>query len=252
MATEIFDIANKKCHRIFTNSSKYKNLSDELNNEPNNDFEQFLSLLELTENDFLVLRDNEDMCDGYYCDNCKEELIGNFYKLKYEDVCLMCHQTNPENYKNHKRVIHSLSESYKYEIIYLKKINDTSFVYVVEEQNCDCNNQDIHYYLKYFKNSKIIIDHEVCTYNPYFGIYDITVDVLDETNDVFEMFYREKHAKCSVQIKSIPSQIEKGHNVYSQPSCYTRSGNDLCKDHELGEIIQFKKNEKIMESKRYF
>ena len=110
------------------------------------------------------------------CELCKKNKTTSM--TKYIDVCIKCQnkETIPLEYCTRCDAIEYLDElSYEYKFIFIKKISDNEFIYIVEEKNFDMENQDIHYYLKYFLNDKIILDHELQTHNPYAGIYDIDV-----------------------------------------------------------------------------
>lgn len=98
-----------------------------------------------------------------------------------------------------------------------------------------------------YDNGNIIIDREMQTYNPYFNIDVLSLDFID---NVAMISYHEKHCVCSVKI--IPN--EKKHNIYlkSKPNTFSRSQNENIKDHDIGEIIEFIKNDVIMENKTYF
>lgn len=218
---------------------------------------------------------SHDVC----CNFCKKGNTKIFKKIiEYLDICVKCQSSlnitldlcsikEPPTYND--------KLSYKYDIIFIKKINDQKYIYIVEENNFDINNEDIHYYLKYYDNGKIIIDHELQTYNPYAGIYDINIDIINDatidetvdtdfstkvnteintkvntTDDIIVLSYGEKHDYCVVKLKP----DNNGHNVYlkSKPNSFARCQNEKVKWHEIGEIIEFKVGNNIMKGKSYW
>lgn len=143
------------------------------------------------------------------------------------------------------------SELYNYEIIALLKIDNGEYIYVVEELEDTSDIVDVHYYLKYVSNGNVILDWEIDTYNPYFGV-SVSYINYDSVDRIIEIHYSEKHYVCKVKI-AIPNGNKK-HNNYWICKCnaYSRKQSPEYKDQEIAEVIEFIKNDKIMIGKSYF
>lgn len=190
----------------------------------------------------------------YNCNFCKTDQ-NKVYKeiMIYVDICTICQKDNvnisldqcnliqPPKYADHL--------SYIYNIIFIKKIDNNKFIYIVEEKNFYLNNQDVHYYLKYYDKSNIIIDHEIKTYNPYFGVYDISINI--DEDQIIILSYHEKHEHCTVKLK--PNNND-NHCIYlkSKPQSFARCYNEKVKWHEIGEILELKIGNDIKQSKTYY
>lgn len=189
---------------------------------------------------------------GTQCNLCKQNKC-NVYKMlvKCINACIKCQNElnlsieycnlrHPPEYDDNL--------SYKYNIISIKKLNDKKFIYIVEENNFNKNMEDIHYYLKYYNNGNIIVDHEIQTYNPYFGVWNIAIDI--DNDNIITLSYHEKHKPCVIKLKPNGDN----HKIYlkSKPGTSYRSYNEKVKWHEIGDIIEFKVGDKIRENKEYF
>ena len=69
-------------------------------------------------------------------------------------------------------------------------------------------------------------------------------------NGIITLFYHEKHYPCMVKLK--PSGDS--HNIYikSQPLMFSRKHNKKVNNHEICEIIEFRKGNDILLNKNYF
>ena len=230
-------------------------------NITSDDLDKFLNELKLEKEDLEDYVENTEGITNYSCDVCEEPCVGDFrqYHIKekswtrYNDVCKECTEQNKydgtDEYRIYKCPKYNQTLSYNYEIISLKQINETDYLYVVEEQNLYSSHQDIHYYLKYYKNGKIILDHELNTYNPYFGCIVKSLQLVDDT---IKIIYNEKHCECEVWL--IIDENNKSHNIYlkSKPSAYARSQNEDVEYHEIGKIVKFIKDGRTMEKLSYW
>ena len=240
--------------------------------------DELLSELKISKDDLKDYVLNVDGITYHYCDFCGEDCVGEFYKIKnieitnythFKDMCRQCFKNNPlsetadnlpvyqyEDFWKHinkdhiaiiKPPIYAEQKSYDYDIISVKKISDHKYIYVVEEINIYTHVQDVHYYLKFYDNGNIIIDYELDTYNPYFSVDVIYLDYVD---DVVTIKYHEKHCCCCVKVKP----DGRTHSIYlkSKPQTFSRAQNLETKDHNIGEVVEFIKNDKIMENKNYF
>jgi hypothetical protein len=222
------------------------------------DLFQTLGLKEEEMNDFIPNTNRET---NHICNYCSFDCYGDVYTFyiretkTYQErkhMCEICYDNRQdksikENYKE-ECSIYLLKLSYAYKIIALNKINNTEYIYVVQEENLNENDQDIHYYLKYYKDGYIYIDHEIQTYNSYFGCQINTIEKLQD--DIIHVNYNEKHNQCDVQIKM---NVHQKHQIWmkSKPNTYLRSQNNLSKEHEIGEIIQFMNNNTISKTLSY-
>jgi hypothetical protein len=196
---------------------------------------------------------NVDEITDYTCDFCFKICHGDVYRYsryKYsnsKDMCKVCKNNGMDNNLNIElyeidETSKMLNLSYDYKIIALIKYEDDSYLYVVEESDLDSSYLDIHYYLKYYKNKKILIDYELQTYNPYFGCVITYLEMID---NVVKVTYVEKHHECKVYITYDENIF---HDIYlkSKPKEFARCQNDNVKHHEIGKVLLFKKDDKIM------
>ena len=239
----------------------------------------FFNELNLTKDDMKDYTLNTKRNSGYVCDFCKEKCYGDVrqYTTKFindkstkfiiyrgpRDMCEKCYDKDTiNNYPSiqmnatlYKTIICNKYEedtSYDYTIMALKvfqdsNTNNTNLLYVIEEKNINDMYQDIHYYLKYYKNKKVVVDYELDTYNPYFGCDIISLNL---NENIITVEYYEKHKTCKVSV------MEDGntHNVYlkSQPKTFARCQNTNVKSHNIGKVIKFLKNGKENKNLNYF
>ena len=220
---------------------------------------EFMLSLNITNEYLFDLIPNTERKTEYRCDFCREDCFGDVYRFEeneskngriwhtyMKDMCEICHEKDPkplgENDRLCKCPVYDGDESYKYKITALKKLSETEYLYVIEEANMS-SNQDIHYYLKYFKNNTIILDHELQTYNPYFGCKVTNLQKINE--NTIQITYYEKHKSCIVDIEY---DEKKSHKIFikSKPKSYARSQNESTRYHEIGKIVKFVKDSKEM------
>lgn len=225
------------------------------------DLQDFFQTLHITEeemNDFIPNTNSET---NYICNYCGLDCYSDVYTFyihesttfkKRNHMCEICYNKREdksiqEDYKESCSVYLS-KISYTYKIIALKKLNNNEYIYVVQEENLHEDDQDIHYYLKYYNDGFIYIDHEIQTYNPYFGCKINLIEKIE--NDIIHIHYHEKHNKCNVYIKF---NVDKKHQIWmkSKPNAYMRCQNSSTKEHEIGEIISFFNNDKPSETLSY-
>lgn len=215
-----------------------------------------------------------DETTTYICDYCEKECYGDVYRYKFmeyinrilngenkqistyyiKDMCRECKKSNISIQENEIFFeIDSMSKyhklSYDYTIEALMNIADNEYLYVVKECSFgNTYNVDIHYYLKYYKNGKIYLDHELQTHSPYFGCDIIDLEL---NNNIAKITYNEKHYICEVTLEF---NYDNSHEIFlkSKPRCFSRSQNVNTKNHEIGKIIKFTKNGVISESNTYF
>lgn len=197
------------------------------------------------------LRDNYLNNIKYYCNYCNKICVGLFYQNKNKNICATCFKMVNVPNNRYKIIInekYNRQLSYKYSVIAIKKVSATKYLYIIEESNYVENFQDIHYYLKLYSNGDIIIDYELQSYNPYFGIHDIELDI--DNNDIVTIKYEEKLSKCIVKLKPTFNS----HTVYlkSKPNRFFRAQNNDVKWHEVGDILEFSVDGKIKKNKNYF
>lgn len=219
----------------------------------NNIILNLMDYLELKQDDSygVPLKINNVACD--FCDIHNSLYDGNFIKVfcnnKMMDACVDCFTKNNLTQATKKQMIELKDWSlYKYEFVFVAKISESEYIYIVEEKN-KSENIDVHYYLKIVKNKEIILDHEIQTYNPYFGVRDISIENFTEKEITIK--YREKASICEVTIKYDVTTSSKNY-LYSMPDYFARCNNDNVKDHEIGTITKFIKNGIVITNNTYF
>lgn len=93
------------------------------------------------------------------------------------------------------------------------------------------------------------MDHELKTYNPYFGCDIISITI---NNNLITIKYEEKYSICEVILRpeTDPERFTK-RLLYSTPNTFSRLLSSLTKNHEIGEIIHFIRDGKEMTNKTY-
>jgi hypothetical protein len=215
----------------------------------NSILQELFSDLELTEDDLFYYPELKP--DRYICDYCDKKTVDKVIAIndvKKPDACISCfnhlglQKADINNLRNR-------DETYVYEIIYTLKLAANEWIYVVYEHDNN-NTIDCHYYLKYYKNGWIILDHELQSYNPYYGC---EVESVTINNDLVTIRYEEKHCFCEVTLKpETTSEKFTKRLLYSVPGSSSRLMKPETKSHEIGEIIQFIKDEKEMVNKTYW
>ena len=91
--------------------------------------------------------------------------------------------------------------NYSYEIIaaFVNK-EQNKFAFVICEDDNNCGNSDVHYYLKAYDNGYVVVDWELESYNPYFGC---SVYYLEWIHNSIVLIYNEKHSTNCVSIDPI-------------------------------------------------
>lgn len=175
----------------------------------------------------------------YECDICETVANDSMYKTEKGDACNECFQreslreiTDIDELKKRYDTIH-------YDIPYEKKFEEENVnVYVIYEYNNNSYNKRCEYFLLCLRDDKIILNHKIQSYNPYFGIYIQDCKVNETT---IEIMYREKQSICKVI-------LEFDNN--NEDTEYIKYG--LYNYNPVGKIAEFKKNDNIMEYKSYF
>jgi len=147
----------------------------------------------------------------------------------------------------------TLSTSYTYKVTFVRRINDNDqeYLYVIEEMGNNVYNVDVHYYLKYFKDGQILIDWELGSYNPYFGC-DVNLLEWDSEKNEILIGYSEKHGYCKVTLGLVGCQNSHQEYLKAKPGTFARSQNkEIDQRQARGQVIEFWKNGKKMESKAY-
>lgn len=156
------------------------------------------------------------------------------------DACLDCFnkfnlvkEIDAEELKKREDTIH-------WTITYTKTIDDINF-YVIYEHNNVPGRQHCIYNLVAIKNGNIILNYELDSYNPYFGI-DIIDVTIEQPNNIVKVVYREKHHVCEVKLKfGSDNEITNKYTIdgiyYVEP---------------IGQVIEFINNGKIMKNNRYY
>lgn len=198
------------------NKIKYAADYDE-NITNSDDIEKIYKIIGLSNRKEIILNTKKEHI-GIYCDLCIKKDIYDFIigirlnyfdnvKYRNSDICETCYNSDilnaidksiyvpidpPESYPG-----------YEYEIIAAKFITDNIFVYIIHEENASNQaNVLVHYYLKAYNSGKIVADHELYSYNPYFGIDVLKLDWNLDLK-LISLDYIEKHGKYHVEIEPL-------------------------------------------------
>lgn len=232
------------------------------------EIDMFLKSLNLKKNDLCDKVINPENFIQNICDYCSKPCHGITYRYKIKvfykskakrdkyyyainNMCKKCNNKNNEFSEFIGHVNHYNNLYYNYDIIAINKISTNEYIYVVKEYTTGNDGDvDIHYYLKYYKDGKIFLDHELQTYNPYFGCDIIDIQFKKDEN-IIKVIYSEKHQICEVDLEL---QYDISHNILlkSKPQSFSRSQNNNTSNHEIGKIIKFIKNGVISENNKYF
>ena len=162
------------------------------------------------------------------CSTCKKDAIhyicrecyGNFNKC-IDDCChldihisdndgiikmdtgrkiIYCHKKKVHKFKK-INVEYDVENSYQYFICILNKLDNDTFCYIIRKNNYNKSNLDIKYILKVYSKGNVIIEKEILTYNPYFGIRILNLNYnLDDK--IVHIVYQEKHCECEMFVQA--------------------------------------------------
>ena len=178
----------------------------------------------------------------YICDTCTDDydyVPKKLFKTIEGDVCDKCFGTNKYVELTENKDLLERFDTIFYKIIYSNNINNID-VYVIYEYDNNHGMQYCEYFLLCIKDNKIILNYKIDTYNPYFGLDVKGCEIKQELNHIIIKYY-EKHYLCDVTLEFDFTSEETQYEI-----------NGLYKFKPIGSVIEFKKGDKIMESKKYF
>lgn len=186
--------------------------------------------------------DMNKLSKRYVCDFCQYDgPYEGIYKIddKQKDACDKCISSKNLVELTDRDKLIKRSDT----ICYRNEFHTNMFgidIYVIYEYDNVCGCQHCEYYLLCIKNNKIILNYIIDTYNSYFGVEVLSVEVVPDLNEI-TIKYQEKHYVCNVTLE---------FDVTSEETNYSNNG--LYDFKPIGKVIEFKKNNVIMPSKRYF